>query len=92
MQMCGPTDNVKPKAENVRGLNIIKVLMVTRDTELNKNMGRRVRDLKICTEISPLLRVGFIFMLIIHNERIPVVVISKYQNRQRFDDTPRRVD
>lgn len=67
MQMCGPSDNAKPRAENVRGLNIIKVLMPTRDTGLNKNMSSRVRDLKICTEISPPLRVGFIFMLIIHN-------------------------
>ena len=67
MQMCGQTDNAKPKAENVRGLNIIKALMLIRDTEMNKNMSSRVRGLKIHTEISPLLRVGFIFMLILHN-------------------------
>lgn len=67
MQMCGTTDKAKPKAENVRGLNIIKVLMLTRDNELNKNMRNHVRDLRIHTEISILLRVGFIFMLIIHN-------------------------
>jgi hypothetical protein len=53
MQMCGPTDNAKPKAENVRGLKIIKVLMLTRDSELNKNMSSHVKDLKMHTEISP---------------------------------------
>jgi hypothetical protein len=61
--------------------------MLTRDTELNKNMSSRVRDLKIHTEISLLLRVGFIFMLIARNYRITVVVISKYQNRPGFDNT-----
>lgn len=53
MQMCGPLDNAKPKAENVRGLNIIKVLMLTGDTELHKNMGSNFRDIKILMEISP---------------------------------------
>jgi hypothetical protein len=53
MQMCEPSENAKPKAENVRGLNIIKVLMLTRDTERNTNMSSRLRDLKILTEISP---------------------------------------
>lgn len=42
----------KPKIETVRGLNIIKVLMMTHDNYLNKNTSSSFRDLKILTEIK----------------------------------------